>query len=188
MFDRLATPAALAALIVAGPALGADAKPAPKDAAKPAPKAASATAASGPFDARDPASLAGLLESMNAKSERSRLGDHGVSLKVTAGGFGFGVQYVDCDERGRDCKALAFSTAAETRKATLVQINAFNQTSISCRAFEDQAGKAHVMYSVVLSPNDTREEMRNHVGVWQGCLATFGAFLTDPAGYLASAP
>src|SRR5689334_807016 len=106
MFERLAAPAALAALIIAGPALGADAK---KAAAKPAPKAAaSAAAATGPFDARDPASLAGLLESMNAKSERSRLGEHGVSLKVTAGGFGFGVQYVDCDERGRDCKALAF--------------------------------------------------------------------------------
>ena len=43
-------------------------------------------------------------------------------------------------------------------------------------------------YSAVLSGADTREEMRTHLGVWQGCLASFGAFLQDPNGYLAAAP
>ena len=54
--------------------------------------------------------------------------------------------------------------------------------------FQDQAAKPHVMYSTILTPHDTQEEMRTHLGVWQGCLATFGAFLSDPAGFLAAAP
>ncbi|MDP3658865.1 YbjN domain-containing protein [Phenylobacterium sp.] len=165
----------------AGPKAVADKPAAPKPAA---PK----PAASGPFDARDPASLVALLATMDAKGEVSRTGDNDVAVKVTAANFSFGVQYVDCNAQGKACQAMAFSTGAEKRGATLVQLNAFNQTSISCRAFQDAAGRPHVMYAAILSSHDVRDEMRTHIGVWQGCLSTFGAFLSDPAAYLASAP
>jgi len=192
MLTRLSLLAAILTLGATPCAQAATAKPAPKAApAKPAPAKPPAprpAAAAGAFDARDPASLAALLDSMGAKAEISHTGEHGVALKVATPSFSFGVQYVDCDARGKACQALAFSTAAEKRGATLVQINAFNQTSISCRAFQDSAGKPHVMYSAVLFARDTREELRMHAGVWQGCLTTFGTFLTDPAAYLASAP
>ena len=142
----------------------------------------------GPFDARDPASLVALLGSMDAKATVASRADGVVKLQVATPSFSFGAQYVDCSAAGTGCRGLAFSTSSAEQHATLVQLNAFNQTSITCRVFQDKAGKPHVVYSTLLSPSDTREEMRNHLGVWQGCLASFGAFLSDPNGYLAAAP
>jgi len=161
------------------------AKPAPRPAAA---KPAAAKPAAGAFDARDPASLIDLLSTMGAKGEIVRTNESDVFMKVSTPGFAFTAQYVDCDAKGRACGGVAFSTFSEQGRSTLAQLNAFNQTSISCRVFDDQAGKPHVMYSALVSRTDTREEMRNHLGVWQGCLSTFGLFLSDPIGYLASAP
>lgn len=170
----------LAALSVATTAFAATP---PKPAPKPATKAA------GPaFDARDPASLIALLATMDAKAEVARKDTESVYLNVATPGFSFGVQYVGCNAEGKACQGLAFSTAAGTKSATLVQLNAFNQTSITCRVFQDKSGKSHVSYSTLLSSRDSRDEMKTHLGAWQGCLGSFGQFLTDPNGYLASAP
>lgn len=153
--------------------------------AKPAPKAA-ATAA--PFDAQDPASLIALLATMDAKAEKTGKTDDGVLMRVTTPTFGFGAQFAACDAQGRRCKAMAFTTSSASFTPTLVQLNGFNQTSITCKVWQDKAGKPNIMYSALLSPRDTAEAMRAHVGAWQGCLANFGDFLKDPAAYLASAP
>lgn len=171
--------------LLAAPALAAAPKPAPK---APAAKAAPAKPAAGRFDAQDPASLVSLLSEMGAKAEISRTADEEVYLKVMTPAFGFNVQFSGCNKAAKACRAVAFATVAEQRKATLVQLNSFNQTSLTCRVYQDQAGKPHVMYAAILSPQDTREEMRTHVGAWQGCLASFGSFLNDPPGYLAAAP
>jgi hypothetical protein len=168
---------------VAPPAVAVPAKPAARapasKAAKPAPAA---------FDARDPASLIALLETMGAKAEVGEKSDGDVKLKVVTPSFSFGAQFVDCSKSGVACQGLAFSTSSEKQHANLAQLNAFNQTSLTCRVFQDQAAKPHVVYSTILTAQDTREEMRTHLGVWQGCMATFGAFLSDPNGYLAAAP
>ncbi|HEY3697565.1 YbjN domain-containing protein [Phenylobacterium sp.] len=174
-----------------GPAWAATAAKAPRAVAPKAaaaPRAAKPPAPQGPFDARDPASLIALLASMDAHASVAERAQTDVKLNVTTPGFSFGAQYVGCAANGKGCQALAFSTSSDRQRATLAQINAFNQTSITCRLFMDKGGQPHVVYSTVLSNTDTREEMRTHLGVWQGCLASFGAFLGDPNGYLASAP
>jgi hypothetical protein len=158
------------------------------ESARPATKGPAKSGVEGPFDARDPASLIALLGSMNAKATVASRADGAVKLEVATPSFSFGAQFVDCSTAGTACRGLAFTTSSDEQHATLVQLNAFNQTSITCRVFQDKAGKPHVVYSTLLSPSDTREEMRTHLGVWQGCLASFGAFLSDPNGYLASAP
>lgn len=169
---------ALSALIAASPALAADPP------AKPKPAAAKAAS----FDARDPAGLISVLGEMGAKAEVSKAAAEEVFVNVSTPGYGFGVQFAGCDAQGKGCKGLAFSTAAEKKTATLAQINGFNQTSINCRAFQDKAGKSHIAYSALLSAHDTRDEMKTHIGAWQGCVAAFGEFLTDPPGFLARAP
>lgn len=177
----------LGVLLAATPALGSAQAPAPKPAAKPAP-AKPATPPASAFNAQDPASLIALIATLDAKGEIVRSTDTEVFLKVSTPSFAFNVQYAGCDARGRSCQGLAFSTFSQTQKTNLAQLNAFNQTSITCRVFQDQTGRPHVMYSTLLSRADTREEMRNHIGVWQGCMGTFGVFLSDPVGFLASAP
>lgn len=174
-------------LMAAAPAKPAPAKapaakaPATKTAPKPKPPAT-------PFDARDPAGLIALLATVDAKGEIQRTEADAVFMRVTTPAYAFGAQYAGCDQRGRACKALAFSTSSETRRATLAQINAFNQTSLTCRVFQDRSGKPHVMYAGLVSGQDSREEVKTHLGAWQGCLANFGDFLADPNAYLASAP
>ena len=140
-----------------------------------------------PFDARDPASLIVLLATMDARAEVVARGEDTVDLKVATPAYGFAVQYAGCDAQRRACKAALF-TAQSERTPTLAQINAFNQTSITCRAFQDRAGKPHLLYSTLVSSQDSRDEMRAHLGAWQGCLGEFGAFVADPNGYLAAAP
>lgn len=163
----------LAALFAAGPALAAETAAKPKAAA---------------FDARDPAGLISVLSEMGAKAEVVKSAPGEAFVSVTTPGYGFGVQFAGCDANSKACKGMAFSTAAEKKTATLAQINGFNQTSINCRAFEDKAGKAHIAYSTLLSSHDVRDEMKTHIGAWQGCVAAFGEFLKDPPGFLARAP
>lgn len=154
-------------------------------AAAPPPK--KPTAAAAPFDSRDPASLVALLANLDAKAQIAGKTEDTVDLKVTTPAYGFAVQYAGCSAQGRACKAVLF-TAQSERAPTLVQINAFNQTSLTCRSFQDRAGKPHLVYSALVSAQDNRDEMRAHLGAWQGCLGEFGAFVADPARYLAEAP
>jgi hypothetical protein len=156
----------------------------PVQAAKPVPKPAPAVT----FDARDPASLVALLATLAAKGEIASTADDAVFLRVTTPAYGFGAQYAGCDPQHRACKALAFTTQSDKGAPTLAQLNSFNQTSITCRAWQDRAGKPHVMYAALVFAHDSRETMTAHLGAWQGCLATFGEFLADPVAYLASAP
>jgi hypothetical protein len=181
--------AVLAVCATASPALAARKAAAGKTAPKP-PAAGpdKPAAAAGPFDARNPGSLIALLASMGAQGQVASRQDDVVALKVTNPAYGFSAQYAGCDGQGRACKAVAFSGAADARTATLVQINAFNQTSINCHAYQDNAGKPHAWYSALLFASTTREDMVTHIGAWQGCWASFGAFLKDPAAYLAAAP
>lgn len=170
-------------VLIAAAVLCAAAAPPPK---KPA-AAVRPAAAAAPFDARDPASLIALLATLEAKAQVAGKGEDTVDLKVTTPAYGFAVQYAGCTAQGRACKAMLF-TAQSERAPTLVQINAFNQTSLTCRSFQDRAGKPHLAYSALISAQDNRDEMRAHLGAWQGCLGEFGAFVADPARYLAEAP
>ena len=173
------------ALLVAAGLLGL--AQAPKPAAKAAPSVRP-VASPGAFDARDPMSLIALLATLDAQATISGKSEDAVSLKVTTPAYAFGAQYAGCDPQGRKCKAVAFSTVSAARTATLTQLNGFNQSSITCRVWLDRQGKPHVMYSALVQPQDSREAMREHLGAWQGCLASFGDFLADPNAYLASAP
>lgn len=157
--------------------------PAPKAAAKPAPKPAAKPA----FDARDPDALVALLAGMNAKAEVTGKTDSSVALRVTTPGGGFGAQFVDCDAKGKACQGLAFSTGFEKKGPTLAQLNIFNRTQIACRGFLTDDGKSHVMYSAMLTGRLTADEMRQHIGIWQGCLGLFAGFNADPIRYIAGA-
>lgn len=158
------------ALAAASPALAAD-KPAP---AGPA------------FDARDPAALVGLLAGMDAKASVISTGRSMVVLDIVTPGGKFGAQFVDCDAKGKACQAVAFSTAFERRGPTLAQVNVFNRTQVACRGYLTDDGRTNVMYPVMLVSRLNAAEMKQHLGVWQGCLATFGKFNRDPQAYVAN--
>ena len=102
---------------------------------------------SGLFDVRDPASLITLLKTMDAKAEVARTEAAAVFLNVTTPGGDFGAQYVDCDAKGK-----------------------------ACRAFLSDDGKPNLAYATLVNLRMTAEEVKQHVGVWQGCLGSFGAF------------
>jgi len=169
------------------------AAPAPKESAPKEKEAAQAhaeapPAASGPFDARNPSTLIALLASMGAKGEVASKDEDMVALKVTNPAYSFSAQFAGCDAQGRACKAVAFSGVSDARTATLPQINAFNQTSINCHAYQDNAGKPHAWYSTLVFPSTTHDDMVTHIGAWQGCWGSFGEFLKNPTAYLAAAP
>jgi hypothetical protein len=170
----------------ATPPAKAPAKPA-APAPKPAP-AASRPATAGGFDARNPANLVALLNGMGAKATISKTDDTSVFLQIETPSYAFNAQYVGCTAKGAACQGLAFSASSAQGRSTLAQLNSFNQTSITCRVYQDNIGKPHVMYSTMVFASDSREDMRIHLGVWQGCLSTFGLFLSDPIAYLADAP
>lgn len=155
---------ALAAL-AASPALAAPAKPAP------------------PFDARDPASFVGLLAAMDAKATL-KTGAVPVLDIVTPGGR-FGAQFVGCAASGKACEMVAFSTAFERRGPNLAQINQFNRSQVACRGYLTDDGRTNVMYGLLLTERLTPADMKQHLGVWQGCLTTFGRFNRDPQAFIA---
>jgi hypothetical protein len=170
-----ALPLALA-LAVASPAVGAEpAKAAPKAPAKPAAGAA--------FDARDPAALVGLLALMDAKATVATSDQGIVVLDIVTPGGKFGAQFVDCDAKGKACGMVAFSTAFERRGPTLQQINVFNRTQVACRGYLTEDGRSNVMYGAMLTARMPAAEMKQHLGVWQGCLSTFGRFNREPKAY-----
>lgn len=162
---RIATLAAVAAAL-AGAAHAATPAKAPKT---PAPK-------SGPFDVRDPAALISLLRTMDAKAEIAKTEATVVFLNITTPGGGFGAQYVDCDAKGKACRALIFSTAFSSKGVSLNQINSFNKDQVACRAFLADDGKPNIAYATLVNLRMTAEEVKQHIGVWQGCLGSFGSF------------
>lgn len=183
----------IAAMALAGAPALAQTKAAPKAAAakaapaKPAAAKSAAKAAAKPaFDARDPEALIALLAGMDAKAEMGTKTDTSVALKVTTPGGGFGAQFVDCDAKGKACRGLAFSTSFDRKGPNLAQLNIFNRTQIACRGFLTDDGKSHVMYSAMLTSRLSAEEMRQHIGVWQGCLGLFGQFNADPVRFIAN--
>lgn len=172
--------AVILALATASPALAAEpAKPAPKPAAKPAPK----PAAGGAFDARDPAAQVALLASMDAKATIAGSGNGVVVLDIATPGGKFGAQFVDCDAKGKACGMVAFSTAFDRRGPNLQQINVFNRTQVACRGYLTDDGRSNVMYGALLTARMSSAEMKQHLGVWQGCLSTFGRFNREPQAY-----
>lgn len=146
-----------------------------------APAAKTPAAKSGPFDVRDPAALISLLKTMDAKAEIARTEATVVFLNVTTPGGDFGAQYIDCDAKGKACRALIFSTAFSAKGVSLARINAFNKGQVACRAFIADDSKPNVAYATLVNLRMTAEEVKQHVGVWQGCLATFASF-TKQAG------
>jgi hypothetical protein len=162
--------------------LGAAKKP-----ATPKPPAAKPVAAVA-FDAREPESLITLLASLDAKAEVTRRDAENVMIKVASPAGDFQAQFGGCNAQGRGCGALQFEASSDQRTATLAEINGFNQSSLTCRLFQDRSNRPHVLYSTLLFPAQTREQTLTHVAAWRGCLASFGDFLKDPAGYLAVAP
>ena len=154
----------------------------------PAAKAVTAKAPAGkpgPFDARDPASLVAFLKTTGATAEVAASRPDKVALAVTTPGGVFAAQYVDCDAKGKACKALAFTSIFERRQASLGDINAFNRTQVLCRGYLGTDGRPSVAYSTLVNLRMTTDEMRLHISAWQGCLASFGEFTRDPTGYLA---
>lgn len=171
-------------LLLAAALLCTAAAPAQKAAPRPTAK----PPAAGPFDARNPQTLIAMLAPMGAQATISGKVEDQVMLKVATPAYGFNAQFAGCDAQGRACKAVAFEAVSDLRTVTVSDLNAFNQTSLTCRVWQARDGKPHVMYSALVSAADTRGEMETHLGAWQGCLADFGAFLKDPKAYLAIAP
>jgi hypothetical protein len=165
----------------------ATAKAVAKPTAKPAAPAAKA-APDGFVDARDPASMVALLASAGAKAEVAHKEADAVFLAVTSTAANFSILYAGCDAQGRKCKAMLFDNPADKASPPLGQLNAYNQTSAMCRAFQDKAGKAHVIYSTLVFEDDSRARVTSQLAAWQGCIAEFRDFLKDPTAYLASAP
>ena len=134
----------------------------------------------------DPAALVGLLATMDAKANVLGANNGVVVLDIATPGGKFGAQFVDCDANGKACGMVAFSTAFERRGANLAQINVFNRSQVACRGYLTDDGRPNVMYPVLLTARMTAAEMKQHLGVWQGCLATFGRFTRDPQAILAA--
>lgn len=186
----LILPAALACLAAAPaptkpPAPKAPAAKAPP-AKAPASKAASAPAA-GPFDATNPQSLMDVLGAAGAKVQTSRREGDAVFVAVTSPAASFSMQFAGCSPQGRACRAVLLDGPMERSPATTAQINAFNQTSVMCRLYQDKAGAPHVVYSAILFRSVTRDDAATHLAAWQGCLSDGRDFLKDPVGYLANA-
>ncbi len=184
---------ALLACLLAIPALALAAPapaPAPKKAATPAAPAKPAPVPSpvADFDARNPSSVMAIFNLAGGKATLVDKDTDAVLLNVTSVAANFMIFFASCDAQGRACKALQFDYPDDKPGPTFAQINAFNQTSALCRAYEDKTGKAHVVLSTLLFADDPYEHFRGQTQAWFGCIADFRKFLGDPNGYLASAP
>ncbi|MDB5442003.1 MAG: hypothetical protein JWP73_379, partial [Phenylobacterium sp.] len=157
-------------------------------AAKPTVAAPPLAAAGGPLDAREPASMMALLASVDAPAQIASHDAENVILKATSPAGSFAVQFGGCNPQGHLCKAVQFDAVADARTATIAEINSFNQSSLTCRLYQDRTGKPHVLYSSLVFASASRQDMLTHVGAWRACLSDFSGFLKDPPGYLASAP
>jgi hypothetical protein len=190
------TAALIAAAILT---MGAAHKPAAPKAAAPAAKAAPAKPAPAPaagkfvspvadFDARNPTSVMAVLNSGGGKASLLQKDADTVLVGFVSLAANFTLQFEACDAQGRACKAIEFDSIVEQPGPTFAQLNAFNQTSVMCRSYEDKAGKPHVVYSTLLFADAPYEHFRTQMLAWTGCIGEFRNFLKDPNGYLASAP
>ncbi len=166
------------------PKAAAATAPAPAPPAKPAPIPAPVEN----FDERNPASVMAIFNLAGGKATLVDKDTDAVLLNVTSVAANFTVFFASCNAQGRACKALQFDYPDDKAGPTFAQINAFNQTSALCRAYEDKTGRAHVVLSTLLFPDDPYEHFRGQTQAWFGCIGDFRKFLADPNGYLASAP
>jgi hypothetical protein len=184
------TPILIAAAVLVAAAAPKAAAPTP-GAAKPAAKAAPVKATPSPvanFDARNPASVVELLNAGGGKATIARKDPDAVLVTVNSVAANFSLQFAACDAQGRACKAVQFDYMEDKPGPTFAQVNAFNQTSATCRGTEDRSGKPHVLYSTLLFADEPYDHFRTHVLAWTGCIGEFRNFLKDPNEYLASAP
>ena len=164
--------------------LGAAAAPkTPPKSAPPRPVAAAA----GAFDAQNPQSLMDMLGAAGAKVQTKGRDEESVFVAVTSTAANFSMQFAGCTPQGRSCRAVLLDAAQAPAGVTGAQINAFNQTSVMCRVYQDRAGAPHVLYSALLFKTMSRDDAATHLQAWQGCLADGRDFLKDPVGYLANA-
>lgn len=183
----LILPAALACL-AAAPAPAAKAPPAKAPTPKAAPaKAPAAKATTAPFDATNPQGLIDLLSAAGATAQTGRREDDAVFVAVTSAAASFSMQFAGCSPQGRACRAVLLDGPMPRSPATSAQVNAFNQTSVMCRIYQDKAGAPHAVYSTLLFRSMTRDDAATHLAAWQGCLADGRDFLKDPVAYLANA-
>ncbi|WP_304171200.1 hypothetical protein [Phenylobacterium aquaticum] len=151
------------------------------------PDAAPATPKVAVTDARDPAAMIAVLAAMGAKSTLAKSPAGKVLVTVETPGGGFGLQFVDCDPAGKACHGLAFSTAFDRKSPTFAQLNSFNRDQVVCRGVLGADGRPNIAYSTLLSSRMNADDLKDHIGVWQGCLATFVEFTDDPAAFVAKA-
>jgi hypothetical protein len=169
------------------PAPKAPAKPAAAAPAKPAP-AKPTPAPVQDFDARYPASVVALLNLGGGKAQIVRQEEDSVLVTVNSVAANFTLQFIGCTPQGRGCKGVQFDSIVEQPGPTFAQLNAFNQTTLMCRGYEDKTGRPHVVYATLLFADDSFDHFRTEVQAWEGCIGEFHSFLKDPNGYLASAP
>ena len=152
------------------------------------PKAATAVSPVANFDARNPVSVMAVLNSSGGKATLAAKDGDVVLLNFISPAANFTAQFQSCDAQGRACKAVAFDFLVEQAGPSFAQLNAFNQSSVMCRGYEDKAGKPHMVYATLLFADDAYDHFRTEMLAWTGCIAEFRNFVRDPNGYLASAP
>ena len=152
-------------------------------AAKP-PAGKPAAAKLAPFDARDPAAMVALINSMKAQASITKSEGGEVALSIATPVGGFGGQMIGCDPSGKACHAIALFTSYENKGATLEQINDFNRAQFACRGVLAQDGRPGVMYSTLVNFRMTQDETKQHLGVWQGCMKAFDDFARNPVSFL----
>ena len=192
---------ALCALALASPALAAApaksaAAPAKPATSKAAPAKAPAAKPSTPgapgalkvpnFDSRNSDSIIALFAALGATAKMVSNKDGQVYLNVETPGGAFGAQMIGCDAQAKGCQGMALFTTFDTKgkDVTLVQINDYNRAQLACRGLMTPDGKPSVMYAVMLNARIPADEMRQHMGVWQGCLGGFNQFTRDPVAFL----
>jgi hypothetical protein len=174
--------------LVALVTLAAAPKPASKpQAAKSGKAPAAGSAAAGNLDARDPKALIGVLAGVGAQAKIDRQDGDSVFVTVTSPTEIFSAQFAGCNPSGHDCAAVLFDRQGASGSSTLAQLNAFNQSSVLCRLYQDKGGRAHVEYSTQLFANDGRPELLMHLNAWRGCIGDFISFEKDPLSFLAGA-
>ena len=154
--------------------------------AKPAPAGTVSPVAN--FDARNPISVMAVLNSSGGKATLVQKDGDIVQMNFVSAAANFTLQFEACEAQGRACKAVAFDFFADQAGPSFAQLNAFNQTSVMCRGYEDKAGKPHMVYATLLFADDPYDHFRTEVLAWTGCIGEFRNFLKDPNGYLASTP
>jgi hypothetical protein len=140
------------------------------------------------FDARNPASVMAVLNSGGGKATQLQKDADTVLVGFVSIAANFTVQFEACDAQGRACKAIEFDSLIDLPGPSFAQLNAFNQSSVMCRGYEDKAGKPHVVYSTLVFADEPYEHFRTQMLAWTGCIGEFRNFLKDPNGYLATAP